>query len=156
MQRCHSHPEKSDDFSGDPGIVGSPSGHTAAENPRPPGTHFLLRSGLRPRRLRSSSRQGRSRLPARSVLLPSAEVSTGHPHLLKKSPCTPLKLSTPVTGVTLVTVVWLYSHLSVTPVTAVTVGAKSNRQADHPFVDRGLYLTITSRKVDAVFINAIL
>ena len=58
LQRCHSHPEKSGDFSGDPGIVGSPRGNTAAENPRPPGAHFLLRSGLRPRRLRSSSRHG--------------------------------------------------------------------------------------------------
>lgn len=105
--------------------MGSPRGNTAAENPRPPGAHFLLRSGLRPRRLRSSSR----------CSLPFDKGSRiGFPKLPS------------VTVVTLVTVVWVYSHLSVTSVTAVTVGAKSDCQSGHPFSNRVLYLTVTSAR----------
>ena len=52
--------------------------------------------------------------------------------------------------------VTVYLTITVTPVTAVTVGVKSDSHPDHPFTDRGSYLTVTSRKVGAVFINAIL
>ena len=52
--------------------------------------------------------------------------------------------------------VTVYLTITVTPVTAVTVGVKSGSQSDHPFAYRGLYLTVTFRKVGAVFMNAIL
>ena len=56
LQRCHRHPQKSDDFSGDPDVVGSPRGLTAADNSRPVGADYHLRLGLRPRQLRLSAR----------------------------------------------------------------------------------------------------
>ena len=49
----------------------------------------------------------------------------------------------------------IYIIFTVTPVTAVTVGVKSDSQPDLPFVDRGSYLTVTFRKVGAVFVIAI-
>ena len=52
--------------------------------------------------------------------------------------------------------VTVYLTITVTPVTAVTVGVKSDSQPDLPFVDLGSYLTVTFRKVGAVFMNAIL